>query len=62
MHRWSLEDQPLQNRVLLSANVHQQFDQYIVSVRCEFTLYKTTVFGDDDFAGDGRILDILCLD
>ncbi|KAF8438246.1 hypothetical protein BGX38DRAFT_1098191, partial [Terfezia claveryi] len=53
-----------QNRFLLQANLHNQFDQYLFSVNHDKVptvyTYKVVVFGVDLDGMDGRLLDSVC--
>ncbi|KAA8903168.1 HNH endonuclease-domain-containing protein [Sphaerosporella brunnea] len=51
----------LQNGFLLRGDIHQDFDQYLLSVNPDDN-YKIVVFGDDNLGLDGRILDPVCRD
>ncbi|KAF8465276.1 hypothetical protein BDZ91DRAFT_659436 [Kalaharituber pfeilii] len=51
----------LQNGFLLKSDVHQAFDQYLLSVNPDDN-YKVVVFDDDILGLDGRILDAVCRD
>ncbi|KAG0634674.1 HNH endonuclease-domain-containing protein [Tuber brumale] len=48
-----------QNGILLRADIHQMFDQYLISVNPD-NGYKVVVFDLDRFGLDGRILDPVC--
>jgi len=50
----------VQNGFLLQANVHQLFDQYLLSVNPDDN-YKVVVFGYDNLGLDGSVLDRVCL-
>ncbi|RPB03499.1 hypothetical protein L873DRAFT_1841125 [Choiromyces venosus 120613-1] len=51
----------LQNRFLLRSDIHQLFDQYLISVNPDDN-YKIVVFDDDYLGLDGWILDPVCCD
>ncbi|RPB28070.1 hypothetical protein L211DRAFT_860397 [Terfezia boudieri ATCC MYA-4762] len=47
----------LQNGMLLPSNIHQMFDQYLISVNPDIIVF------DEDYLGlDGRVLDPVCRD
>ena len=50
-----------QNGFLLRSDVHQKFDQYLISVNPDDS-YKVVVFNIDGDGLDGRILDPVCRD
>ncbi|RPB17916.1 hypothetical protein L211DRAFT_889904 [Terfezia boudieri ATCC MYA-4762] len=51
----------LQNGILLRVDIHQLFDQYLISVNPDDG-YKVVVFDDDHLGLDGRVLDPVCRD
>ncbi|RPB03500.1 hypothetical protein L873DRAFT_1786923 [Choiromyces venosus 120613-1] len=51
----------LQNGFLLKSDIHQLFDQYLISVNPDDN-YKIVVFDDDYLGLDGWILDPVCRD
>lgn len=50
-----------QNGLLLKSNIHQWFDQYLISANPDDG-YKVVSFSIDDQGYDGRILDPVCRD